>query len=527
MKNTLLIIIFIVSLFLGLNSPPWDQDEAAYFGFSWTMLIENQYIVPDFPYSFSHRKTPLHFWVGAAFYKIFGEKNFSFRLYTILSFLITIGIVYYFFINFLPSRLSKLISKKVTLVFASGFFLPIYSKIALTDIPLLMYSLGAITSFWMVISKNGSFPFLHVLAFWIFIGLGVLQKGPPILILVCGIALFIFIFSPKRKNLIRLHPWFFLPLSLIPLLVWGRLAWLETSGEFIHWLVDWYILRRAGGSVFGQSGPPGYYLVLLFFLLYPWSLFLPNVIHGWVKYFPFKNLKLNFSLRKAFVLGWFFSSYLFYELVPSKLPSYILTSLPLFSFWIAFYAFFKKPKLSKVSNILFIIVSLSFLCLLLLVPILFGSDANLKSLLISTGLVVVMLIVFIAFLKAYYAFSVLVLFHLYFSLLFYPMLDSPRNYGAKLVSVIQNQQWNQVFLHESIQLPSIPLALVRQGVPREKIETIANLQDLVNLRKMDIFLANKEWKDLLESYYSMKTIVCHDFYSYESGKYLSLCWFSP
>jgi 4-amino-4-deoxy-L-arabinose transferase-like glycosyltransferase len=88
------IIFLTISAFLGLNEPLWDQDEAAYYGFSTEMIQNDNWIVPDYPLSEPHRKTPLHFWSSAIAMKAFGSSHFIFRLPNTLYFLLCGLLVY-------------------------------------------------------------------------------------------------------------------------------------------------------------------------------------------------------------------------------------------------------------------------------------------------------------------------------------------------------------------------------------------------------------------------------------------------
>jgi 4-amino-4-deoxy-L-arabinose transferase-like glycosyltransferase len=83
MKNKKLflsfIAIFVLLLLNNHNVPFWDQDEPAYAGFAFNMLEQNQWVIPDFPFSDVHRKPPLHFWLIAFFNFIFGYNEFTVR----------------------------------------------------------------------------------------------------------------------------------------------------------------------------------------------------------------------------------------------------------------------------------------------------------------------------------------------------------------------------------------------------------------------------------------------------------------
>jgi hypothetical protein len=117
--------------------------------------------------------------------------------------------------------------------------------------------------------------------------------------------------------------------------VWGRLAWLKDDGQFITWLLDWYILKRASGQVvFGQTGPVGYYVAFFILAFLPFVLFFPKV---------FKNVFTQFFEKQSkahtnpflYISIWAISGWLMYEFIPSKLPSYAFAAMPPLAFLMA------------------------------------------------------------------------------------------------------------------------------------------------------------------------------------------------
>ncbi len=308
--------LLALALFLGnATTAVWDQDEAAYAGFARDMLVNDHWTVPDFPNSQPHRKPPLHFWLIAASYTVFGINEFALRLPSTLAILATLAVVAYGG-RFLAGRRG---AQLAALILATLPFVLTLGKIALTDgVLLLCQTVAALALLRAMVRPAWTMTAI----LWMAVALGVLAKGPPILILVGGMFLFLLIFHPRRRNLIHLHPWFGLPLALAPLAVWGWLAWQEDQQRYVLFLAWWYILRRAGGSVFGQQGPPGTYFLLLFGLLIPWTTyFLPGLRAAW------RGLRRR-QHRYVLLASWLFGGWLLWELPTSKLPTYILGAFP-------------------------------------------------------------------------------------------------------------------------------------------------------------------------------------------------------
>jgi 4-amino-4-deoxy-L-arabinose transferase-like glycosyltransferase len=58
----LILVLFTILLFINNDSLAlWEQDEAAYAGFAYNMVEREQYLIPDFEWSWPHRKPPYFF----------------------------------------------------------------------------------------------------------------------------------------------------------------------------------------------------------------------------------------------------------------------------------------------------------------------------------------------------------------------------------------------------------------------------------------------------------------------------------
>ncbi|MGK7871905.1 MAG: ArnT family glycosyltransferase [Xenococcaceae cyanobacterium] len=321
-NKRLLLLIFALGLInLFVNNwaiSLWDQDEAAYAGFSQVMLQTGNWVVPDFLWSEFHRKTPFHFWAIACSFLIFGKTEFAVRFPSSLAVVLTC--ITLFFLG--KNVFGRENSLAACVIMCCSLFLPNLGKISVTDALLLFFETTAILSIFNYLKKP---TFKCTCILWISASLGLLVKGPPILILTISTIGLLLLFHPDRCKLISLHFWIFLPLALVPLYIWGRMAWLSDDGAYIRWMIDWYILKRAsGGTAFGQWGPPGYFLLVFLISFLPWAIFLPKALADLVKNFWTKQREPFY----LFIGIWLFSGWFLYELIPSKLPSYALGAYP-------------------------------------------------------------------------------------------------------------------------------------------------------------------------------------------------------
>lgn len=307
--------VLLFTLLIHNNSTSlWDQDEAAYASFGVNMVEGGDWLIPEAEWADIHRKPPLHFWNIALSMKIFGINEFAIRLSsTILIF--GTYLLLYFGLGDIFSRKQSFIA---SIVLATSLLVPALGKIAVTDGTILFFStLCSVAMIKVLYSHHWKWIFV----FWISFMLGTLTKGPTIILFTATFWLLLFVLHPNRKQLIKLHPWFYGPIALTPIFLWGYTAYLQEGGpEFVGWMIDWYILKRIGGSVLGQTGPPGYHLAMM------GVFFMPYLMYILPSYF--------FLIRNTFkekgpllIIGaWFIASWLYYEITPSKLPTYVIVA---------------------------------------------------------------------------------------------------------------------------------------------------------------------------------------------------------
>lgn len=301
----------------------WDDDEAAYTGFAQEMLDSGDWVNPKYQWASIHRKPPLHFWTVAVSFRIFGVNEFALRLPSGLAVWLTCASLW----GFGRRLFGEERAAWAATILASSLVVPFYGKVALTDATLLLFQTTA---------ALGLLNYIHQpkarwnLLLWASVALGVLTKGPPVLILIGGLWAWLLAFHPQRRNLVGTRPWLFLPLALLPLAAWMYLSWLRDDGRLLAFLRDWLVARRVGGSVLRQIGPPGYHLVVLLISFSAWMPFLCMALGE-----RLRTWRHEWSPNQIALTGWMVFGWLFYELLPSKLPSYALAGQPALALAIA------------------------------------------------------------------------------------------------------------------------------------------------------------------------------------------------
>lgn len=349
-----LFIYIVLTVFLhNDNLSIWDQDEGAYALFAKNMIETGNWVIPDAQWSIIHRKPPLHFWNIAISFKLFGINHFALRLpaalFSISTLLLTL---------WAGGRLfDKKTSYIATLILSTSILASLVAKVSVVDSTLLFFMTAC--AFAMIFTLRQK-SWKWTMVFWFSFALAVLTKGPPVIMFTIILAGVLFLFHPNRKNLISLHPWFFLPIALMPFTFWCWLTYLEDGGVFLNWMYDWYILKRINGSVLGQTGMPGTHFIIILVCFSVYFAAIPNAIFQTVKTF-FKDKDYAMTLGAWFFAGWFI-----YELSPSKLPTYVLSAHIPFAFLLAQQLLVKKPVAKIVTGLQVIIhysIGLAFIIL--------------------------------------------------------------------------------------------------------------------------------------------------------------------
>jgi 4-amino-4-deoxy-L-arabinose transferase-like glycosyltransferase len=165
------------------------------------------------------------------------------------------------------------------------------------------------------------------LLFWFAIGLGALIKGP-VTPMVAGLALIV-LFAWERKAR-WMKPLLFWPgplLAIAMVLPWLISIQIATDGGFLRQAVGDDLAPKLAGAAERHGGIFGYHLLLLPLLSFPASLFL---IPGAGRIADALRGKDSDSAASAarFLIAWAIPVWLVFEILPTKLPHYVLPAYP-------------------------------------------------------------------------------------------------------------------------------------------------------------------------------------------------------
>lgn len=319
----------------GLNSlPVMDRDEARYVQASKQMMETNDYINIKYQEVPRHKKPAGIYWLQSASVSLFSDHTskspWPYRLPSALGAFIAVLATFFIGKQYFGKHPAALASGMM----AASLLLIAEAHLAKTDAVLL----ACVTLAQLILglfycihnrahramspenTEKLSHPRLLAAGFWAALAAGVMVKGPLILV-ICGLTVLALRLADKRAAWLKqLRFWWGVPFFLLLVVPWFYAVSAATDGAFMQEAVGKDFLPKLFGGQESHGAPPGYYLLVSLIAFWPASLFLwPGLFYG---------IKERSYFSKRFCLAWIIPSWILFELVPTKLPHYILPLLP-------------------------------------------------------------------------------------------------------------------------------------------------------------------------------------------------------
>lgn len=324
--------------------PPMDRDEPRFAQASKQMLETRDFVDIRFQEEPRHKKPIGIYWLQSAVVSAgealgVDDAKRQIWLYRIPSFLGAIAVVLLTF--WLGTALmGQGAAFFAALMMASSILLNVEARLAKTDAVLVATIMLALAAFAHMRKQQnfivGSLSFWPLpLLFWLGLALSVLIKGP-VGLMVVGFAVGA-CFYFERFSLKNLHIFKGLLFLLLLVAPWFVAIALESKGAFFaESLGDDFAAKIAKGQE-SHGAWPGTYLLVFIGTFWPASIL------------AFVAAPLVWAQRKdvvvRFLLGWLVPTWLVLELIPTKLPHYVLPLYPAIALLIAYVLFEKRSAL--------------------------------------------------------------------------------------------------------------------------------------------------------------------------------------
>lgn len=333
-------LLSIRFLSLGLY-PLFDTTEARYGEIARIMFETQNWVTPQFDYNVPFwGKPPLHTWMSAASFTIFGVSELTARLPHFVAGVLIVLLVYRF--TAIVANLEK--AKMAALVLSSclGFIIAI--GMVMTDTALLLSIALAMTSFWYCF--NGRSRVFHGNLFFAALGIGMLAKGP-VAVVIIGISLVVWsVYSKQLKQALACLPWLSgLAIFAAVTLPWYIWAELRTPGFINYFIVGEHFYRfvESGwtGDLYGSAHDQPKGTIWLFWLAaaFPWSFYL---LFTAVSTKRFRLVKAKYQSLVPYLLAWVLAPMLLFTMAGNILAIYVMPGFAALAIVIAITA--DKPK---------------------------------------------------------------------------------------------------------------------------------------------------------------------------------------
>lgn len=157
-------------------------------------------------------------------------------------------------------------------------------------------------------------------AHWAALGVGLMLKGPLVLLVSWGTILGLLVTERRTAWLRGLHARWGVPLMLAIVLPWCVAIGVASGGDFFTRSVGDNFLGKVAQGQQAHGFPPGYYLAAFLASFWPGSLFAVLAL-------PFAWARRR-TPEVRFLLAWIVPTWLLFEAVATKLPHYVLPTYP-------------------------------------------------------------------------------------------------------------------------------------------------------------------------------------------------------
>lgn len=311
----------------------WIPNEAFYAESAREMLENHNFLDIYYNYEPRFNKPPMTYWMVALSYLIFGINEFATRLPIVLSAL-GANIFTFLIAKELYGRYVAIFSAAVM---AFSFQFIINSRYASPEVPLTFFFTMTLY-FFIVGYKRNSFK--YILLFYISLGLTVLTKGYPYIVVIGGIVLvYLFIeanfswrvFWEKFKFL-KVH--IGIPILLVIGFSWYVYMYLKFGNAFLDVTLEETVKRAVGKKTKGFFDY-FFYLVVILWGFLPYSL---------TFYYSFFHSLKNSFKKHAFVISWFLVMFIIFTIAAGKIPVYMIQAHIAMSILVGYYLAEYNPE---------------------------------------------------------------------------------------------------------------------------------------------------------------------------------------
>jgi 4-amino-4-deoxy-L-arabinose transferase-like glycosyltransferase len=317
-------------------------DEPRYAQVAREMLARHDWVTPVL---YGHpwlEKPPLYYWGAMLAYKgAGGVSDTAARLPTAVLTSLLIIFIYGWARRFRPGM-----QLEAALITASAAIVVGFGRSASTDMPLtVMFTIAMLLWYgWYASQKRAP-----LLAFYVFLALATLAKGPVAIFLA---AVIILLFAALRRDgrlLLRTLSPIGIALYLAVAAPWF-IAVQHANPEFFRTFFLQHNLERFGSNLYHHPQPFWFYVPVTLLALVPWTVFVVAAVVDAIRDWRFSTEQpAGQEDLRTYLAIWFLVPVIFFSLSHSKLPGYILPAIPAGTILLADFIWRREQKQLKPS----------------------------------------------------------------------------------------------------------------------------------------------------------------------------------
>ncbi len=324
LNNYFFLSLFSLVIFISGIAvlPVIDRDEAHFAQASRQMVQSGNYFQIRFQEKTRFQKPPGINWLQAASVQLFSNAEAStiwpYRLPSVFAALLSILLTYSLARKFDSAKTARLAAA----LLASTLLLVVETHMAVIDASLLTTVLLMQMALWVIYRnsmENSKTPWGWAVCFWLAMSFGFVLKGvTPLIGLLSIISLCLM--EKQIKWLRGLHL-----ISGLILFISLNLAWIlmvndAENSNYLMQMIHKDLLPKLQGGHESHGKPPLFHLFILVMTFWPASLFFWQGGRYAIEHRHKKTVK--------FLIAWILPTWLFFEIMPTKLPQYVLPAFP-------------------------------------------------------------------------------------------------------------------------------------------------------------------------------------------------------
>ncbi len=317
-----MLLVFVILWFGNLEYRKLIRpDEGRYAEIPREMVVSGDWTTPRLNDLKYFEKPPLQYWATAVAYEVFGEHQWTSRIWPALT-----GFAGLLLAWFTGTRLfGREAGIYAALVLGSSLLYAMIAHVNTLDMGVTFFiTLGIFSLLLAQKEEQAAQRRNWMLVAWAALALAVLSKGLMGVVLP-GAALFLY--SVFNRDII----------------IWKRMHWITGLLVFLLIAVPWFVLvikanpeffqrffiyehfQRFTSKVHGRYQPWYYFIPIMLLGMLPWTmLMLDTVLRSWRSGVQ----KVKAFSPERFLLVWLVFVYVFFSISDSKLPSYVLPMFP-------------------------------------------------------------------------------------------------------------------------------------------------------------------------------------------------------